>query len=217
MTKTLLDLGVLQREDGGYRSSKAWPKSASLTPSRTSSWRGLDRLGDEGKRTVQLASVIGQQFLRRLLERIAGLTGQLEGILRELKALEIIYEQGLYTDRLAEHFEELAHHFTQGEAWQKAMEYSVLAGRRAGDAFANTEAKAHYTRALEAAERIVSRPAPSVLADLHVSCGAVLAVLGQYDEAVAEYQRALDLVRKAGDRRREVEALLGLSNGGGLG
>jgi predicted ATPase len=55
----------------------------------------LDRLGEDGKRTVQLASVIGRQFLARLLERVAGLTGKLEGLLRELKALEIIYEQGL--------------------------------------------------------------------------------------------------------------------------
>ena len=55
----------------------------------------LDRLGEDGKRTVQLASVIGRQFLVRLLERIAGLTGQLEGLLQELKTLEIIYELGL--------------------------------------------------------------------------------------------------------------------------
>jgi tetratricopeptide (TPR) repeat protein len=55
----------------------------------------LDRLGDDGKRAVQLASVIGRQFVARLLERVAGLTGRLEGLLRELKALEIIYEQGL--------------------------------------------------------------------------------------------------------------------------
>src|SRR5260370_20475592 len=55
----------------------------------------LDRLGEGGKRTVQLASVIGRQFLVRLLERVAGLTGKLEGLLRELKELEIIYEQGL--------------------------------------------------------------------------------------------------------------------------
>jgi tetratricopeptide (TPR) repeat protein len=55
----------------------------------------IDRLGEDGKRTVQLASVIGRQFLQRLLERVAGLTGKLEGLLRELKSLEIIYEQGL--------------------------------------------------------------------------------------------------------------------------
>src|SRR5437899_5281075 len=55
----------------------------------------LDRLGEDGKRAVQLASVIGRQFLVRLLERVAGLSGKLEGLLKELKALEIIYEQGL--------------------------------------------------------------------------------------------------------------------------
>src|SRR5262249_37715605 len=146
------------------------------------------RLGEDGKRAVQLASVIGRQFLQRLLERISGLTGQLEGLLRELKALEIIYEQGLlpepayvfkhaviqdvaynsllvqrrkelhrtvghaieelYPDRLAEHYEELAHHFAQGEEWQEALKYSVLAGDRAAHAFANAEAKEHYMRAL---------------------------------------------------------------------
>ena len=44
---------------------------------------------------MQLASVIGRQFLVRLLGRIVGLSGKLEGLLRELKVIEIIYEQGL--------------------------------------------------------------------------------------------------------------------------
>src|SRR3989440_13066320 len=39
--------------------------------------------------------VIGRQFLVRLLARVAGLSERLEGLLRELQALEIIYEQGL--------------------------------------------------------------------------------------------------------------------------
>ena len=47
----------------------------------------LDRLGEEGKRTVQLASVIGRQFLVRLLERIADLTGPLEGCSRSCRHL----------------------------------------------------------------------------------------------------------------------------------
>ena len=39
--------------------------------------------------------------------------------------------EDLYPERLAEHYEELAHHFTQGEEWAKAMAYSTLAGDRA--------------------------------------------------------------------------------------
>lgn len=113
------------------------------------------RRGDAGKRTVQLASVIGRQFLVRLLSRVSGMSQQLDGLLRELQTLEIIYQQGLlpepayvfkhaiiqdvayqsllrerrrelhrrvafaleelYPDRLAEHYEELAHHFSEGE------------------------------------------------------------------------------------------------------
>src|SRR6266542_1881102 len=155
VTKTLLDLGVLRRENGGYRMVKGMGEVSVPDTIQGIIMSRLDRLGEEGKRTVQLASVIGRQFLQRLLERIAGLTGSLEGLLQELKALEIIYEQGLlpepayifkhaviqdvaynsllkerrrelhravgaaieelYPDRLADHYQELAHHFVIGE------------------------------------------------------------------------------------------------------
>src|SRR5215813_5779761 len=84
----------------------------------------------------------------------------------------------LYPERLAEHYEELAHHCTQGEVWAKAMEYSTLAGDRAAEAFANTEAKAHYAWALHAAVRVTPSLKPGAVARLHARHGAVLAVLG---------------------------------------
>jgi len=87
----------------------------------------------------------------------------------------------IYPERLAEHYEELAHHFTQGEVWEKAMAYSTLAGDRAADAFANTEAKAHYSRALQAAARVAPALEPGAMARLHAKHGAVLAVLGEYE------------------------------------
>ena len=49
----------------------------------------LDRLGDDGKRTVQLASVIGRQFLVRLLARVAGLSERLDGRLLPIGVLDI--------------------------------------------------------------------------------------------------------------------------------
>jgi class 3 adenylate cyclase/tetratricopeptide (TPR) repeat protein len=252
VTKTLLDLGVLRRENGGYRMVKGLAEVNVPDTIQAIIMARLDRLGENGKRTVQLASVIGRQFLVRLLERISGLTGELDGLLRELKALELIYEQGLlpepayvfkhaviqdvayqsllmqrrrdlhkavgsaieelYPDRLAEHYEELAYHFAQGEAWQKAMTYSVLAGERAAHAFANAEAKRHYARALDAAGTLVPAPEPKTLANLHAEHGAVLMVLAEYEAAAAEYQWALELIRRVGDRRREMELLAGLSN-----
>jgi class 3 adenylate cyclase/tetratricopeptide (TPR) repeat protein len=95
VTKTLLDLGVLQREDGAYRLVKSLSEVSVPDTIQGIIMARLDRLGDDGKRTVQMASVIGRQFLVRLLARIAGLSHRLEGLLRELQALEIIYEQGL--------------------------------------------------------------------------------------------------------------------------
>jgi class 3 adenylate cyclase/tetratricopeptide (TPR) repeat protein len=250
VTKTLLDLGVVRREHGGYRLVKGLAEVNVPDTIQAIIMARLDRLGEHGKRTVQLASVIGRQFLVRLLERISGLTGQLEGLLRELKALEIVYEQGLlpepayvfkhamiqevayqsllvqrrkelhqaigyaieelYPDRLAEHYEELAHHFTQGEVWAKAMDYSTLAGDRAAEAFANVEARAHYASALQAAAQVTPFLEPGAVARLHAKHGAVLAVLGEFGGAVAAYQRALDLIRQTADRRGEIDLLVGL-------
>ena len=181
----------------------------------------LDRLGEEGKRTVQLASVIGRQFLRRLLERIGGLTGQLEGLLGELKALEIIYEQGLlpepayifkhaviqdvayssllkerrrelhravggaieelYPDRLADHYQELAHHFVNGEDWPKAFEYLIRTGDRAKDAFANQTALDSYARALEVASRVSPPPAPRRIMDIYQRRGQIWRLMSRPD------------------------------------
>src|SRR5947208_7216690 len=95
VTKTLLDLGVIQRDNGSYRIVR--PIGDVHVPDTIQGiiMARLDRLGEEGKRAVQLAAVIGRQFFVRLLQRISGLTTEVDGLLRELKALEIVYEQGL--------------------------------------------------------------------------------------------------------------------------
>jgi class 3 adenylate cyclase/tetratricopeptide (TPR) repeat protein len=95
VAKTLVDLGVLRREDGGLRLVKGLAEVSVPDTIHDILMARLDRLGDEGKRTVQLAAVIGRRFLVRLLDRVAGMKDRLEGFLAELKALEIVYEQGL--------------------------------------------------------------------------------------------------------------------------
>src|SRR5262245_44303504 len=210
MVKTLLDVGALQRDNGSYRVVQGLAEARVPDTIQAIIMARLDRLGEEGKRTVQLASVIGRQFLVRLLARIADLIGPLEGLLTKLQTLELIYRQGLlpepayvfkhamiqdvaynslllrqrralhravgvaieelYPERLAEHYEELAHHFTQGEVWEKAMAYSTLAGDRAAEAFANAEARTHYTRALQAAARVAPALEPGAMARLHAKC-----------------------------------------------
>lgn len=252
VTKTLVDLGLIEKRDGALHGVKADADIRVPDTIQEIIMTRLDRLGDDGKRAVQLASVIGRQFFTRLLERVAGFGGKLDGLLRELRELEIVYEQAdaaepayvfkhaviqdvayqsllanrrrelhravgaaiaeLYADRPAEHYGELAHHYTRAEMWPDAARFSELAGDLAAQAFANVEARKHYSNAFEAAAHAAPSLAPEWLATLHAKSGAVLLVLGDYEASVAQYQAALGIARKLGDRRREMEILMWLGS-----
>ena len=58
----------------------------------------------------------------------------------------------LYPDWLAEHYEALAHHFTRGAVWEKAFDYLTRSGDKARQAYANQEAIAFYTQAIEVSD-----------------------------------------------------------------
>src|SRR3984893_15785885 len=240
VAKTLLDLGLLRREDGGFRFVTGAADVSVPDTIQGIIMARLDRLGENGKRTVQLASVIGRQFLVRLLDRIAGLTGELEGLLGELKALEIIYEQGLlpepayifkhaliqdvaynsllkerrrelhrsvghaiqdlYPDRLADHAEELAHHFVNGEDWGEAFGYLVQSGDKAKYAYANQAALDYYQRALEAVRRVTPPVAPAQVFTIYESRSQVFMVLARYLDAAEESKKMLELARSVRER-----------------
>ena len=251
VTKTLLDLGVLRRDGGVYRIVEGvGPLNVPDTIQGIIMAR-LDRLGEDGKRTVQLASVIGRQFLGRLLERVAGVRERLTELLEELKELEIIYELGLapepsyifkhaliqdvayqsllkerrrelhravgraieeiYADRLAEHAEELAHHFENGDDWQKAFTYLVRSGDRAKAAYANQAALDFYARALEVGARVTPPLAPTRIVEVHHRRGEALRLLARYADSIAAFELMRDVARSSGDRVREGEALVEIS------
>ena len=58
----------------------------------------IDRLAEAPKKTLQLASVIGREFTRRLLDRIGDIREGTEAFLRDLKAIELIYEKSLFPE-----------------------------------------------------------------------------------------------------------------------
>src|SRR5689334_17011278 len=246
VAKTLLDLGVVRR-DGERLVLVSGPERIDVPETiHDIIMARLDRLGDEGKRAVQLASVIGRQFLVRLLRRVSGMSQELDGLLHELQSLELIYQQGLlpepayvfkhaviqdvaynsllrerrrelhrsvafaleelYPDRLAEHYEELAHHFSEGEEWAKAFDYLVRSGARAREASANTTALDWYTRALEAGARATPPVAGARLAEVHQRRAQVLTTVARLDEARADARKMLEYARADGDRRLEAEA-----------
>jgi tetratricopeptide (TPR) repeat protein len=58
----------------------------------------IDRLGEEPRRALQLASIIGREFTQRLLDRITDLQQSTDDCLRDLQAIELIYEKALYPE-----------------------------------------------------------------------------------------------------------------------
>jgi tetratricopeptide (TPR) repeat protein len=106
--------------------------------------------------------------------------------------------EALYAGNVEAHLGELASHYMAsvgGEA-EKAIEYSIRAGRRAMEMVAWEEAAQHFQRALEAmpAEGGDAERQCRVLLDL----GEVLIYSGQANEAVDAYRRAGAVARFAG-------------------
>jgi tetratricopeptide (TPR) repeat protein len=192
--KSLLEEGVLRLENGGVEVVRD-VKDISVPDSiQDVLMARLDRLAEEPKRAIQVASVIGREFAVQLLERISESGDQVPTVVGELRALELItqmaahpelafmfkhalthevaYEsillkrrralhrvvataiEDLYGDRLAEHYEALAHHFSLGEDWERAFRYHECASRKALDAYANHSAAEHCRQALAIADRL---------------------------------------------------------------
>jgi class 3 adenylate cyclase/tetratricopeptide (TPR) repeat protein len=196
--RALVDTGAVRREDG--RLVLAAPASAITVPDRVQDVIAarIDRLGEDQKRTVQVASVIGREFALRLLRRAADAADRVERALADLKSLEFVYEkiapldieyvfkhaltqdvayesillarrrelharigaaiEELYPDRLDERAEELAHHFSRGEMWDRAARYARQAGDRAAALCVDDRAVEFYERALDALARLPETP-----------------------------------------------------------
>ncbi len=100
----------------------------------------------------------------------------------------------LYADRIGEHYEALAHHYNQGEMWEKALHYAKLVGARAQSLYAPRAAIEHLTRAIEASRRLDQPEAP-----LHRARGVSYEAIGEFDAALADYEAALALAQRLND------------------
>jgi class 3 adenylate cyclase/tetratricopeptide (TPR) repeat protein len=95
VTKSLLETGALERGADG-RLLLGRPVSEIVVPDTIQDviMARIDRLGEEPKRAIQVASVIGREFAVRLLQRASDVGGgKVERLVGELRALELIYEK----------------------------------------------------------------------------------------------------------------------------
>jgi class 3 adenylate cyclase/tetratricopeptide (TPR) repeat protein len=109
----------------------------------------------------------------------------------------------IYSDRLAEHVERLAHHAFRGELWDKAVTYLRQAGAKAFARSANREAVAYFEQALTALTQLPgSRETLEQGVDLRLALRNSLWPLGGFEAGLAHLRDAEGLATELGDQRR---------------
>ena len=211
----------------------------------------IDRLEDEPKRTLQLASVIGREFTQRLLDRIADIRGSTSEALRVLQGIELIYEktlhpelaymfkhalthevaygsllaeqrrvlhrsvgdaiEELYADRLAENFAVLGYHFGRAEDWPKAADYFEKATDHAAASFAAHDAIELCDQAIEALVQSGQKGIASKEGALHEKKASLFILVGDFDRAHAENEKAADIAHQLANPLGEGSALAGMA------
>jgi class 3 adenylate cyclase/tetratricopeptide (TPR) repeat protein len=206
----------------------------------------IDRLKEDLKGIMQVASVIGREFAFGILQAISGMGEELAAHLQNLKRLEFIYEkslfpeleyifkhalvqevayngllirrrkeihqkigrviEGLYTERLEEFYETLAHHYARSDEQEKAYRYLKLSGDKAYSRHANWEAFRYYRQAIEISDRMPQTESiknEEIEARFRLYRPAMF--LGYPEETLQPLQEGADLSRKLGEPRRAAE------------
>ena len=207
----------------------------------------IDRLPEEQKSALQIASVIGREFAPRLLERIAGSKEGAIDVLGELVSLEIIYQtqfhpelaymfkhalthdvaynslltskrkdiharvgeviEELYSLRLAEYYEIVAHHYEQGEVWDRAIQFLILSGEKALGNMANPSANTFFQKAIDiASQQSLTLSSVQEYAIYHGK-GNTEFNMGRIGDAEKDFFKAREAARRMGDQNKEAESL----------
>ncbi len=102
--------------------------------------------------------------------------------------------------------EDLAYHFYQARAWQKAADYAQRAGAKALGLYSHRAAIDYFTWALQAIDHLSLPPAPS----LYRVRGQAHETLGEFEQAQRDYTDALNEARKMNNRAAEWQSAIDL-------
>jgi len=97
-THSLIENGTIQRKNDQYVLSREISDIQIPDTIEGIIAARLDRLDDNLKRTMQVASVIGRDFAFRILQTITGMREELKSHLMNLQGLEFIYEKQLFPE-----------------------------------------------------------------------------------------------------------------------
>lgn len=96
----------------------------------------------------------------------------------------------LYTDRLAEHYEALAHHFERGHDWAKALDYHARAAVKASESYANKAVIEHCEAALAIAERLGASAPGDTVVQVHQLLGTTAFYMSRFSLSARAFQGA---------------------------
>ena len=173
----------------------------------------LDRLEDNLKRTMQVASVIGRDFAFRILQTITGMRAELKSYLLNLQGLEFIYEKNLFPE--LEYI--FKHALTQEVAYDSLLlkrrkEIHTRIGRAIEELYAERleefyEMLAyHYSRS-DSLEKARKNRDIELMVHLAFALSLSYAFAGEYYKIVDMAPDVIDLIEKP-----EREAASGTSN-----
>jgi tetratricopeptide (TPR) repeat protein/DNA-binding CsgD family transcriptional regulator len=148
-----------------------------------------------------------EQFaFRHALTRQAIASGLLA---RERRALHGTIAQTLeqlHATALDAHLADLAYHCAEAELWSKAMEYARLAAEQAQTLSAPRAAVEQWTRVVHATGQLGQTVPPTC----YRARGQAYEMLGDFEQAKRDYERALHAARQMGEGRLEWQSLLDL-------
>jgi tetratricopeptide (TPR) repeat protein len=121
------------------------------------------------------------------------------------RALEYLYPERRETGSLAT---VLARHYHEAGDDARALHYFTRAGDAAAQVYAIAEAVAHYTQALELAQRVLPPVSRDRLLHLFVQRGRSLELAGRFEEAEADYRDLEALGERQGEQRLVLEGLI---------
>jgi class 3 adenylate cyclase/tetratricopeptide (TPR) repeat protein len=122
---------------------------------------------------------------------------------RALHAAVVKAIERLYSNRLTEQVELLAHHAFRGELWEKAVTYLRQAGAKAADRSAHREAVSYFDQALEALKHLAeSRQAIEHAIDIRIEMRSSLQPLGEQAKVFERMREAESLAELLNDQRR---------------
>jgi len=97
-THTLLENGSIRKKDHQYVLTRKVSEIQVPDTIQGIIAARMDRLEENLKRTMQVASVIGRDFAYRILHTITGMQEELKSYLMNLQGLEFIYEKSLFPE-----------------------------------------------------------------------------------------------------------------------